>query len=223
MAVTSTNTYAQLGIAQQQGITTKPRKTELGEDDFLRLMTEQMKNQDPTKPLDSTGFLAQLAQFSTVKGIQGVNESLQGVGAMLGESQALQAASMVGRDAYLATDHVTLDAPNGSTPREVRGVVTATAAGPVTVAIKDGAGQVVRTITVQATGAGDVDFTWDGKRDSGAALPAGDYKLAAQADGKDVALQFAARIDSVSFTPQGMVLNVHGQGAVTFDRITRIG
>ncbi|MDC8012844.1 flagellar hook assembly protein FlgD [Tahibacter soli] len=221
MTVTSTNPYAQLGIAQQ-GIVTTPRRTELGQDDFLRLMAEQMRNQDPTKPLDSTGFLAQLAQFSTVKGIQGVNDSLLGVGAMLGESQALQAASMVGRDAYLSTDHVTLDAPVANAPREIRGVATAGAAGPVVVTIKNAAGQVVRTLTVEATGAGDVDFSWDGKGDDGTALPAGEYKFSATSGGTDAALQFAARIDSVSFTPQGMVLNVHGQGAVTFDRITRI-
>ena len=64
--------------------------------DFLRLMTTQLKNQDPLKPLDSTEFVAQLAQFGTVSGIQGMADTLGTLSTALRSSQALSGASLVG-------------------------------------------------------------------------------------------------------------------------------
>ena len=58
------NGYSLLGLGAQS----EARSGALGQADFLHLMTEQLKNQDPLKPLDSQQFLGQLAQFSTVQG-----------------------------------------------------------------------------------------------------------------------------------------------------------
>ena len=63
----STNAAATTG--QTSEITPPPKQT-LGQDDFFKLMLAQMKNQDPTKPLDCQQYLGQLAQFSTLKSIQ---------------------------------------------------------------------------------------------------------------------------------------------------------
>jgi hypothetical protein len=70
----------------------------MGSEDFLTLMVAQLENQDPTKPLDNMQFMGQLAQFGTVSGIQELNEAFGGLSAALGSNQALQAASLVGRD-----------------------------------------------------------------------------------------------------------------------------
>jgi flagellar basal-body rod modification protein FlgD len=181
-------------------------------------MTEQLKNQDPLKPMDNAEFLGQMAQFSTVKGIQEMNGGLQNLGFLMGESQALQAAAMVGRTAYIGTDVATLE--GGS---EIRGSVTATAPGPVTVEVRTPAGQLVRSFVVEATAVGTADFKWDGMNASGQPAAPGEYRIKASQASGAVPTQIATRIDSVSYTSQGVLLNLVGIGPTTFDRISRIG
>src|SRR4051812_6621537 len=84
--------FSSLGLSK----TTAAKKQELGQGDFLRLMTEQLKNQDPLKPMESTQFLAQLAQFTSVQGIQNLNTSFGSLASSLTSNQALQGASLVG-------------------------------------------------------------------------------------------------------------------------------
>ena len=77
MSVSGVNdTFSNLGLALQSS---DKKRTELGQDAFLKLMTAQMKNQDPFKPMESGEFLGQIAQFSTVSGIQQMNQSLSGL------------------------------------------------------------------------------------------------------------------------------------------------
>jgi len=217
MSVTSTDIWSQLGISRA-GANTAERRTELGQDDFLRLMTEQLKNQDPLKPMGNTEMIGQMAQFSTVKGIETLNSNMTGVAYMLGESQALQAASMVGRSAYVSTDTAVLE-QDGS----VKGAVEASGAGAVNIEIRDHAGRVVRTMSVAASSAGSMDFEWDGVTQSGGTAEPGTYTITATQGGKAVDLQIASRIESVSYTAKGTVLNLLGFGPATFDLITRIG
>ena len=67
--------FEKLGITKQAG-TQKASKDTLGQSDFLKLMTTQLQNQDPFAPMDNGDFIAQMAQFSTVTGIQEVNNSI---------------------------------------------------------------------------------------------------------------------------------------------------
>ena len=95
MAVAGVNdTYSNLGLALQSS---DKKRTELGQDAFLKLMTAQMQHQDPFKPMESGEFLGQIAQFSTVSGIQAMQESLAGLSTALTSNQTLQAANLVGR------------------------------------------------------------------------------------------------------------------------------
>jgi flagellar basal-body rod modification protein FlgD len=217
MSVNASDALSQMGIRQSTSLGPQ-RRTEMGQEDFLRLMTEQLKNQDPLKPMDNAQFLGQLAQFSTVKGIQQLDAGVQGLSMLMGDSQGLQAASLVGRTAYIGTDVATLEGES-----EIRGSVTATAPGPVTIEVRTPAGQLVRSFTVEAGSAGSVDFAWDGLNANGQPAAAGEYRIKASQGGQAAQLQVATRIDSVSYTPQGVVLNLVGHGPTTFDRITRIG
>jgi flagellar basal-body rod modification protein FlgD len=70
-----------LPAAQAPGV--KPYKTTLDQSDFLALMSAQLKNQDPTKPIDNSEYVAQMAQFSTVSGIAQSNTSLAAIAAKL--------------------------------------------------------------------------------------------------------------------------------------------
>lgn len=195
---------------------------DLGQADFLRLMTEQLKNQDPLKPLESNQFLAQLAQFSTVQGIQALQASFTGLADSMHGDQALQAAGLIGREGLVATDAFALGAEGG-----IHGAVDAPMAGLVTIEISDASGQVVRRITHDAAAPGPVPFEWDRITATGETAPAGEYTIAARISngGQAEALRphIAARIDSVYVTPQGLVLDLAGIGSVPFSAVRRIG
>ncbi|MBE5315986.1 MAG: flagellar hook assembly protein FlgD [Xanthomonadales bacterium] len=217
MSVNSADLYTQLGVRQQASIGPQ-RRTEMGQQDFLRLMTEQLKNQDPLKPMEQGEFIGQMAQFSTVKGIEQMNTGLQNLGLMFGESQALQAASMVGRSAYIGTNIATLEGESG-----VQGSLKAPGPGPVTVEVRTPGGQLVRSFVVEARAGGAADFRWDGLNANGQPAPTGEYRITAKQNTTAAQVQVATRVESVSYTSQGVVLNLVGVGPTTFDRITRIG
>ena len=183
------NPWGSLGLASQA----PARDTSLGQADFLRLMTEQLKNQDPLKPLQNAEFLGQLAQFSTVQGIDKMQGALSSVASVMESDQTLRAAALVGREALIV----------------------------------DASGATVRRTTVQADAAGGVAWEWDGRDDNGDPAAAGRYSIRATSGGgedtESLAVGVAARIDSVSIEPQGLVLNLAGLGSHPLGAIRRIG
>ncbi|TBR09304.1 MAG: flagellar basal body rod modification protein [Lysobacter sp.] len=210
--------FSQYGLAVDQ----TPRKKQLGQADFLRLMTEQLKNQDPLKPLEGTQMLGQLAQFSTVQGIENMQAALGAVASVMESDQTLRAATLVGREALIEADTVQLAAGAG-----VNGEVIATTSGAIQVEIVDASGQVVRRMPLDASGAGPVAYRWDGTTDAGTTAPAGAYTVRAVAgsgaDARALAVRVAARIDSVSIEPNGLMLNLAGIGQQPLSAVRRIG
>ena len=97
---------------------------ELGQEDFLKLMTTQLQNQDPFAPMENAEFIAQMAQFSTVTGIAEVGESLKGISSQISEFRIATATTMLGNSvlvpgnqAYPDTDgsvHGVVDLPVAS-------------------------------------------------------------------------------------------------------------
>ena len=206
----------------QYAVGSNKKKSDLGQADFLRLMTEQLKNQDPLKPLDGTQMLGQLAQFSTVQGINGMQDALGAVANVMESDQTLRAASLVGHDALVDTDTVQLQAGTG-----MNGEVVATSAGTNTLEIVDSAGQVVDRMPVEAAGAGNVAWSWDGRNADGAIAPAGTYKIRAVAgsgaSSQALSTRVAAHVDSVSIEASGLVLNLAGVGPQPLSAVRRIG
>ena len=115
--------YGATGATGTTGDTGK-KSDSLGQADFLRLMTEQLQHQDPLNPMQNSEFLGQLAQFSTVQGIQGLQSSLDGLGTSLATDQMLRGASLVGRTVLVPSAKMALEG-EGS----VKGVVAAPDAG----------------------------------------------------------------------------------------------
>jgi flagellar basal-body rod modification protein FlgD len=216
--ITNDQNFGQFGLAAAQ----PARKQALGQADFLRLMTEQLKNQDPLKPLEGAQFLGQLAQFSTVQGIENMQGALGAVASVMESDQTLRAASLVGREALVEAGTLDLEAGAG-----VKGEVVATTAGPVQIEILDASGQVVRRMPAQANAAGPVPYAWDGKTAAGVAAPAGRYTVRATAgsggDVQSLAVRVAARVDSVSIEPTGLTLNLAGLGSHPLSAVRRIG
>src|SRR5690606_32338123 len=104
--VGSRSEYDALGL----GTVPEPKRTSLGQEEFLSLMTTQLKNQDPFKPLESGEFLGQLAQFGTVNGLAELKTSFADLAGSLVPSQKLAAADLLGRTVLATGEQLYLDA-----------------------------------------------------------------------------------------------------------------
>lgn len=140
------------------------------ENRFLTLLTTQLKNQDPLNPLDNAQLTSQLAQISTVNGIEKLNATLQKLLSGMEDSQAMEAAALVNRGVLVPGSSMTLGEQGG-----IGGLELATAADETTVTIKDGNGLAIRTLNLGALAAGIHPFVWDGKADNGAQAAPGNY------------------------------------------------
>jgi flagellar basal-body rod modification protein FlgD len=189
--------------------TTTGSMQQLGQDQFLELMIAQLKNQDPMQPMQNGEFLTQMAQFSTVSGIQSLEDTVSGLATSLQSNQALLASSLVGRS-VLSSGNTTMIATGGS----VMGAVNLPSSTPgVMLTITDASGALVQRASLGAQDAGMVRFVWDGTTADGSAAPAGTYTITAQAfDGKAVVAVptlIEKRVDSVSLGgSNGLVLNL---------------
>jgi len=163
------------GLLQQPQDKTK--KKGLGQEEFLKLMTAQLKNQSPLNPTNSADFLTQLAQFGTVNGIGELNQTVQALASSMQSSQALQASTLVGRDVLVPRSEV----PLGRAGKVQGSVNLPQASGEVVLTVQDLAGQTIRTLNLGAQQAGRVEYNWDGLDDGGNAVPPGVYHLQAQA------------------------------------------
>lgn len=219
--MTSISDFATSLGANATGSDTKKKADSLGQADFLRLMTEQLQHQDPLNPMQNSEFLGQLAQFSTVQGIQGLQSSMDGFSSSLATDQMLRGASLVGRNVLVPSAKMSLGA-EGS----VNGVVAAPDSGTVTFDVTDANGQSVRKFTVQAEKAGEVSFEWDGKDADGKRLPAGTYGVTASYGSgetkKDLSTYVEARVDSVTVGSDGVFLDLAGLGTAPMDYVLRI-
>lgn len=223
MSTIANDVYSSLGLAGTPAAAAGKKAESLGQADFLRLMTEQLKHQDPLNPMENSAFLGQLAQFSTVQGIQSLNASVDGFAGAMASDQLLRGATMVGREVLLPSSKVALPA-EGSTS----GIVAAPGAGLVTFDVTDANGQTVRQFTVAATAAGEVPFAWDGTDAFGQRLPEGAYGITAKhvtETGATTSLSTYVRgkVESVSVGSDGLYLDLEGLGTAPLGHVLRVG
>ncbi|MCY1421509.1 Basal-body rod modification protein FlgD [compost metagenome] len=197
----------------------------LGKDAFLQLLVTQMQNQNPLDPQDNGEFVAQLAQFSSLEGMQSLNASVNTIVGNFQSSQALQASSLVGRNVMVAADSATVDTSKGMT-----GSVNVTSSSTATtVGVYDSKGNLVRSIDLGSQSAGVTSFTWDGKNGDGELVEAGKYSFKATAtlSGIETAMttNLPATVNSVTMGSNGaeMTLNLAGMGSVALSKIQSIG
>lgn len=197
-------------------------KSALGSEEFLTLMVTQMKNQDPFKPQDPTAFLGQLAQFSTVTGIQDMQGSLTSLSDALRSSQVLGGSTLVGHEVLADADKATL----GETG-DVRGAVEIPeGTSNAMLVVTDSSGQFVRRMQLSAQ-KGPQDFTWDGTTDQGVRAPAGNYTLKAVAQvgatAEQVPTQLVSKVGSVTIDPNNHQLTLNTQlGAIALAKVRRV-
>lgn len=190
-------------------------------DRFLTLLVTQLRNQDPLNPLDNAQVTTQLAQISTVSGINKLNDTVASLGAAFAAGQYLQATGLVGRDVVVAGSKLTL-----ADGKAAYGMAIAKDADTVTVTIKSPAGGVVRTIELGAQKSGIRTFEWDGNDDAGKALDAGDYTMSVTATSKGEAVATdaltIAKVTGVAPTAQGTLLMLGSLGSVALSDVLQV-
>ena len=190
-------------------------------DRFLTLLVTQLRNQDPMNPMDNAQVTTQLAQISTVSGINQLNDTVASLSASFAAGQYLQAAALVGREVVVASDKVSLGEDGAA-----YGLAIASDAEAVQITIKDAAGVIVRTIDLGAQESGIRNFAWDGMDNDGSALPEGDYKISVTATTKGTAVAVdplaVAQVSGIAPTAQGTVLMLGELGTFALTDILQI-
>lgn len=196
----------------------------LDQSQFLELMTTQLKNQNPLDPMKNGEFLSQMAQFSTVSGIQDLQKSFAEFSSAMSADQALQAANLVGRKVQVPSDKGVLQAG-----KSLEGQLELPkAASSVSVQVLDANGDLVKSLDLGAQPEGRAAFAWDGLLDNGNPATPGVYKLQAVAnvDGQSVELkpQVTAEVESVTLggLGGGLQVNLNGLGPVGFNDVKAI-
>ncbi|HXC38023.1 MAG TPA: flagellar hook assembly protein FlgD [Burkholderiales bacterium] len=202
---------------------TTPATTASGQQDrFLKLLVAQLQNQDPLNPMDNSAITTQMAQISTVSGIEQLNDTLKSLTSQQNASDQVQAATLVGHQVLV----------NGSTIALSGG---AAAAGfsldqdvdQLSVSILDASGNVVHTANVGAQKSGLHTFQWDGLTDSGARAPDGSYtfKVTGTAAGAAVtpqALELAAVYGVRTSDSGAPILDLGSMGTAALPDIKQI-
>jgi len=215
--------YTQLGLNQPTEKDTR-ENDELGQAEFLALMTAQLQYQDPLKPMENGDFLGQMAQFGTVSGISDLNTTINTMSASFQSNQALQASTLVGRRVLVPSQTGVLN--DGASL--MGSVELAQPASNVVITIKNSAGQLVNRQELGLQQAGLIDFEWNGLDQDGNSLPAGEYQLAAEVyRGTEVSsgsMFTVVDVESVTLGVGGqdLTLSVSGLGDIDMNQVRKI-
>lgn len=201
---------------------------------FLTLLTTQLQNQDPTNPMDNSQLTTQIAQLSTVSGIEQLNASVTNLMAGLQAGQTMQAAAMIGRSVLAPGSNVQLsssdtknaDGTTTTTHNAVFGAQLASKADDVKVTIRDASGNAVDSIDLGPQASGTLPIIWDGTKTDGTIAADGTYtfEIAATGAGAAVAatnLSFGT-VTSVTNGASGAKLNVSNIGSINVSDVVQI-
>ena len=179
---------------------------DLGKDQFLQILVAQLQNQDPTQPQDSSQFVAELAQFSSLEAQQNTVSDLNAL--MLGQATAnsTAATSFIGKQIGFTGGTVNWDGTTGVAAT----VNLPSAANQLTVAIADANGSVVRTLQLGAESAGNVQVAWDGRDNTGTPVAPGSYTL------QPAAFDSSGSALPVNLSTTGTVTGVEFQSGVPY-------
>lgn len=183
------------------------------QDRFMTLLVTQMKNQDPLNPMDNAQVTSQMAQLSTVTGIDKLNDTMAALISSVQVGQSYQATSMIGHNVLVSGNTVSTEGSGG-----YFGVELPVGADKLSITIKDSAGNTVRNVELGAQSEGTLPLTWDGKTNDGSVAATGDYKIevAATIGGQAVEASSLgyAKVLSVSNVNGGIKLNLSNNSSV---------
>lgn len=220
--VDSVNNTSSIRSIAELGASSADTSKELGKTQFLELMIAQLEHQDPLNPQEGGEFIAQLAQFSSVEGIENLNSSMDSAIGSFRSSQTLQATSMIGRTVQIETNSGILNSS---------GLMSGSYDLPldsekVQIDIRNSSGELVRQLFLGPQSKGTVAFEWDGETADGNTAPQGTYGIDVQAviggEAVELATFMDGNVDSVTMLGNTLALNVGGIGSVSVDKIREI-
>jgi flagellar basal-body rod modification protein FlgD len=223
MTTNTIDTYKSLGLATTS--TAAQQKQTLGQEQFLKLLTTQLTHQDPMKPMENGEFLGQMAQFSTVSGIQDLQASFKDFANSISSDQALQAASLVGRYVSAPSQQALLSA-GGSVTGDFE--LPSSSPNVKLSIVNPQTGETIREISMGAQPSGSNSFSWDGVDKNGQLANPGVYEIQVQAeiDGTNTAVStnIKSLVHSVTMGSgnKGLQVNLTGLGPVKFNQIKQI-
>ncbi|MEM5296882.1 flagellar hook assembly protein FlgD [Burkholderia sp. JPY481] len=183
---------------------------------FLQLLVAQLKNQDPTNPMDSSQMTSQLAQISTVQGISNLNTSLTSLSTQLSASQQAQSALLIGSTVLAPGNSVTVSSGKANE----FGVTLANAVSDLQIVVKNSAGTIVNTLDLGKQSAGTVPVGWTPTDTAGNTLPDGTYTITATGT---INGQQATATTLTSATVQGIVQQSSGTPGLVLSNGTTVG
>ena len=199
-------------------------ESDLDRDAFLRLLVTQMENQNPLEPQENGEFVAQLAQFSSLEGIDNLNDTMTGFVQSFNSNQALEASALVGREVQVRTENAWLQQ---GTP--MTGVIELPVSSPsVQVSIYDSSGALIRNMDMGSQTAGELELNWDGLDNGGLPMNSGLYRIEATAlqagENERLTTLLGANVNSVTLGTAGseMTLNLAGVGRVPISDVRTI-
>lgn len=221
MSTVNTQTVDPALMATMNRSSTTKSVAQEAQDKFMTLLVTQMKNQDPLNPLDNAQVTSQLAQLSTVTGIDKLNDTMTALSANYQNSQSMQAANMIGHGVVVPGSSVEL-----KDGKSVLGFDLPQSADTVKVLIRDSAGSVVRTLVNKNMSQGLNSLTWDGKNENGTSLTNGNYQFSVEAISGDqklapTSLSFGM-VSSVSIGSQGAKLSVSNVGECSMSEVRQV-
>ena len=216
-ATTSSDSTSALGA-----LTSKTASSADTEQRFLKLLVTQLNNQDPLNPLDNAQLTSQLAQMSTVSGIEKLNSAFQSMLAQSGSSQVLQSASMIGRTVLVPGSELALkkgtDVPFA--------VEMPQSADSVKVTVTNAAGNTVRSFDLGSLPQGVKTLSWDGLNNTGVSVADGSYTVnvvATSGDAKVAANVLTySNVTSVSQGASGVALDLASGGKAALSDVRLI-
>jgi flagellar basal-body rod modification protein FlgD len=183
-------------------------------DRFLKLLVAQMQNQDPLNPMDNAQVTSQMAQINTVNGIEKLNTTVEGLSGQFAQLQALQGATLVGRDVVVPGNILDINDGVGQGGFELAGP-----ADHVKVEVLSPSGQVVGTLNLGAQSSGMHSFDWNaGSADNTQGLR---FRVTATSGAVNTAATtlMRDRVDAVSTTGNTFNLELHNSGTVPYSKV----
>ena len=216
-----TNILDKLGInASKEKFAPKETKDQLGQDDFLKLMTTQLQNQDPFAPVDNADFIAQMAQFSTVTGITSMDQSIKSISDQLSEMRIASTTQLMGHSVLVPGKYARPDKEG-----IISGVVDLPeTAGNLNIIFENSDGQVLHQDALGMQKAGLVGLEW---KDLPEEIKSSNSPITIRAftgnvgDTGELSTQVFASVSGTSKTDTGVMLEVEDYGTIDPSQVVR--
>lgn len=195
----------------------------LGLDAFLQLLVTQLQYQDPLDPMDDKDFVAELAQFSSLEQLTEINTGIDNMTSVAKEQEMIGAVSFMGKTIEATGTAVSL---SKGTATPVNFTLSEDSTTCI-VNVLDSSGEIVRTVDLGATAAGNVEFSWDGKDYDGNTCDDGLYQVAVTATNDDgdtlkVSSTMTGKVEGIQQIDGTYYLDIGDGRYVAFTDITNV-